>query len=196
MMVTARSLPTRSVDLAEHVDNVGFSSAARTDLAAFNIWSNSLPFEQLPITRDGHVDVGPVTFRLLADGQGNADNVRCAGQLVAVPPGHYDWIHLLAAAERRTEDAVLLHFTDASIDPERLRVSDFWPETEAWFGERDGIRFGALHYPRHVQPEMGPALWRERIPVTREGPLAAIRMPDNPAIHVFAMELQIAERDS
>jgi hypothetical protein len=36
---------------------------------------------------------------------------------------------------------------------------------------------------------MGPVIWRERVPVPRESPLTAIRFPDNPAIHVFALTL-------
>ena len=84
---------------------------------------------------------------------------------------------------------MLLYYEDGSIDPEWLRVSDFWPETPGRFGERESLRCVSLHYPRHVQAPMGPVIWRERVPVPREVPLAAIRFPDNPAIHVFALTL-------
>jgi hypothetical protein len=183
---------TTSVDLSVHLDTVGFSPADRPDLAAFNIWSNSFPYEELERTPDGAVRVGAVGFDVVADGRGTPDHVRCAGQYVELPRGHYDWIHLLAAAERRTEDTVLLHFGDGVVEPEWLRVSDFWPQSPAWFGERDGLAFTTLHYPRHVQQDLEPSLWRTRVPVPREQPLTGLRLPDNPAIHVFAIELESA----
>lgn len=186
---TRRAIP---VDLDTHFNNTGFSAAARTDLAAFNIWSNSFPVEQVPWSTPGCVELDGFEFRLVADGSGRPDNVRCAGQLVAVPPSEYDWLHVLAAAERRSEDTLLLHFAGAEVDPEWLRVSDFWPETQPWFGERHGLRFSVLHYPRHVQQSMGPALWLQRVPVTRRATLMAVRLPDNPAMHIFAMAAEVA----
>jgi hypothetical protein len=32
-------------------------------------------------------------------------------------------------------------------------------------------------------------VWRHRVPVPREADLTAVRLPDNPAIHIFAMTL-------
>jgi hypothetical protein len=186
-MTTAR---TTSVDLSAHFDTTGFSPPDHPDLAAFNIWSNSFPYEQLERTPEGRVRVGAIDFEVAADGRGSCDHIRCAGQYLELPPGRRDWIHFLAAAERRTEDAVLLHFEDGMVDPEWLRVSDFWPQTPAWFGERDGLTFDTLHYPRHVQDTMGPSLWRTRVAVPRERTLIGLRLPDNPAIHVFAIELE------
>lgn len=182
------------VDVSPHFDNVGFSEPGATDRASFNIWSNSFPQERVPWSDPGHVELNGVRFRLAAGRDGVPDNIRCSRQLVDVPPGEYDWIHVLTASERRTEDTVLLHFDGGPVDPEWLRVSDFWPETEPWFGERHGLHFPVLHYPRHVQPAMGPSVWMQRIPVTRQSTLRAVRLPDNPAVHIFAMVLQVAER--
>jgi hypothetical protein len=36
---------------------------------------------------------------------------------------------------------------------------------------------------------MGPAIWRTRVPVPRETELAALHLPDNSAIHIFAITL-------
>ncbi len=176
------------VDLAGHFDNRGLSTVVSKGDGGFNVWSNTFPAEQLPAP-DSEVVLDGVRFRFPAKASGGVDNLRCAGQLLALPPGRYDWIYLLAAAERRTEDVVHLHFADGSADPEWLRVSDFWPETPGRFGEREAFRCTVLHYPRHVQPRMGPVIWRHRIPVPREADLTAIRVPDNPAIHIFAMTL-------
>jgi hypothetical protein len=187
------SVPTAGVmgvlvDLADHFDNRGLSTVASKGEGGFNVWANTFPAEQLPAP-DSEVVVGCVRFRFPAKGSGGVDNLRCTGQLVAVPRGRYDWIHLLAAAERRTEDVVYLHFADGSADPEWLRVSDFWPQTPGRFGEWEAFRCTVLHYPRHVQRGMGPVVWRHRVPVPREADLTAVRLPDNPAIHIFAMTL-------
>jgi len=183
-----RPLPALCVDLSPHANNTGVTSADNLSGGAFNIWANTYPREELPAPGRGIV-LGSVPFRFPVPAADGSDNVRCTGQLVALPPGRYDWIYLLAAAERRTEDIVHLHFADGTSDPEWLRVSDFWPETPGRFGERESIRCAVLHYPRHVQPRMGPVIWRERVPVPREDTLVAMRLPDNPAVHLFAATL-------
>lgn len=182
----AGTAATVTVDLRAHADNVGFTRPDDLGGGAFNIWSNTFPAERLPARIDGVVDVGGVPFRFPATDR-RPDNLRCTGQRVAVTPGRYDWLYLLAAAERRTEDVVRLHFADGTTDPEWLRVPDFWPQTQAHFGFTTGITFPVMHYPRHVQRNMEPSIWRVRVPVPREADLAAVRLPDNPAIHIFAM---------
>lgn len=176
------------VDLSSHVNNDGISYAHAPDDGSFNVWGNTFPAEELPDSHSITV-VGGVPFRFPDKRNGRLNNLRCARQLVAVPHARYDWIYLLAAAERRTEDLLYLHYRTQAVDPEWLRVSDFWPETAPRFGELAALSCGRLHYPRHVQPGMGPTIWRQRVPVPREQDLAAFRLPDNPAIHVFAVTL-------
>jgi hypothetical protein len=180
----------RMIDLSAHFDNNGVSRAGRTAEGAFNIWANTFPAEELPPS-GGTVMVGGIPFRFPDKVDGRPDNLRCAGQLLALPPSRCDWIYLLAAAERRSEDWVWLHYRSGAVEPEWLRVSDFWPETAARFGELAAFRCTRMHYPRHVQHGMGPTIWRQRVPVPREEALAALRLPDNPAIHLFAMTLAL-----
>jgi hypothetical protein len=179
----------RSLDLTAHLDNT--ARTTREDLAAggFNIWRNTFPADELP-PAGGRVEVGGVQFAFPADGP---DNLRCTGQLIEVPPGRYDWIWVLAAAERRTEDQVLLHFAGGEVDPEWLRVSDFWPDAAPHFGETAAFRCAVLHYPRHVQANMPVTIWRQRVAVPRAAELVAVRLPDNPAIHLFAATLTTAD---
>lgn len=185
---TATFLP---VDLANHFDNRGITSASDLSSGEFNIWFNSFPAEELP-PPGNTVEIGGVPFLFPAPNANGKDNFRCAGQRIPLPPGHYDWIYLLGAAERRSEDFLYLHYADGTTDPEWLRVSDFWAETPAHFGEQHNLRCTRLHYPRHVQRRMGPAIWCSRVPVPRSTELAALRMPDNPAIHIFALSLMTA----
>ncbi|MCD9196197.1 hypothetical protein [Streptomyces albireticuli] len=175
------------VNLAEHADNTGITRADTLSAGAFNIWGNTFPADELPA--GGPVVVDGVPFLFPEAAPGRPDNIRCAGQLIEVPTGRYDWIQLLTAAERRTEDQVLLHYADGSVDPEWLRVPDFWPETGSRVGGSPAFTCTRMHYPRHVERKMGPVIWRHRVPVPRESDLGALRLPDNPAVHVFAMTL-------
>ena len=47
-----------------------------------------------------------------------------------------------------------------------------------------------MHYPHHVQPNVPARLWEQRVPVTRRAVLTALRLPRNPAVHVFAITLR------
>ncbi|RKS08417.1 hypothetical protein DFP74_4114 [Nocardiopsis sp. Huas11] len=187
---TAFSISTPSpsywapVDLRAHVDNRGISPADESAAGAFNIWGNSFPSEHLP-RAGSRVEVEGVPFEFPVSSD-NGDNVQCAGQLVSVPVERYDWIYVLAAAERRAEDEAALHFTDGWVDFEPLRVSDFWAAPSV-FGEVSAYRTPVMHYPHHVQPGVQAALWCQRLPVVRRAALTSIRLPRNNAVHVFAM---------
>ena len=183
-----------AVDLRDWFDNRGLTPESDLAGGAFNVWSNTFPAEDLPA--DGsRVQVGDVPFEFPARGGTGADNLRCAGQLIPLPPGRYDWLYLLAAAERRTEDLLHLHYAGGAVDPEWLRVSDFWPQTADRFGARPAFRCTAMHYPRHVQRGVDPVIWRHRVPVPRHAELAAVRLPDNPAAHIFALTLAPAREE-
>lgn len=177
-----------TVDLTAYFDTTGITAPDALADGAFNVWSNTFPADELPAP-GSVVDVHGIPFDFPVKDPEGRDNLRCVRQLIDVPVGRYDWIQLLAAAERRTEDEVQLHYRDGATDPEWLRVSDFWPQTASRFGESAAFRCRNLHYPRHIQREMPPVIWRQRVPVPRESELMAIRLPDNPAIHIFAMTL-------
>jgi hypothetical protein len=174
------------VPLIPHLNNVGISPADQTGTGHFNVWRNSFAAEHLP---RGRVSVHGVPFDFPGHRNGEPDNIRCAGQYVTVPSGRYDWIYVLAAAERRAEDEIALHFQDGDVDFEPLRVSDFWHAVGA-FGERSAFVSPVMHYPHHVQRNVEAMLWQQRVPVTRRAPLTAFRLPDNIAIHVFAATLR------
>ncbi|MFX4294246.1 hypothetical protein [Streptomyces bohaiensis] len=179
------------VDISGHRNNVAISAATRTRDGAFNVWRNSYAAEYLP-TGGSTVRVGgvPFTFPPVCDGP---DNVRCEGQFIPVRRARYDWIHLLAASERRCEDTVGLDFSDGTADAEPLRVSDFWA-APAWFGEIKAFESPAMHYPHHVQRGVPAVMWAQRVAVTRRADLTGILLPRNVAVHVFAVTLQRTER--
>lgn len=178
------------VDISSHRNNTAISSATATKAGQFNVWGNSFAAEYLP-EGGSLVHVGGVPFRFPPVCAG-PDNVRCAGQFITVPEGRYDWVHVLAAAERRCEDTMELNFGDGPVDGEPLRVSDFWA-APAWFGELLAFESPVMHYPHHVQRGVSAVMWAQRVPVTRRADLAGIRLPRNVAVHVFAVTLQRAE---
>ncbi|HEX8007972.1 MAG TPA: hypothetical protein VF482_16265 [Trebonia sp.] len=181
------------VDLAGHCNNRAISAAGDTKAGSFNVWGNSFPAEHLP--RPGaRIDAGGVPFVLVDPGPAG-DNLRCAGQFLSLPPGRYDWIHLLAAAERRTEDKVALHFADGAVDFEALRVSDFWAEARSAFGDLRVFETPVMHYPHHIQPRVSALMWAQRVPVSRREDLVGLRLPRNVAIHVFALTLQTVSQE-
>ncbi len=184
--VTFTYLP---MPIGEHFNNRAISSASDTSAGRFNVWGNSFPAGHLPAP-GSRIEVAKIPFDFPAPTPAG-DNIRCAGQMIFVPPGRYDWLHLLAAAERRAEDTVALHFTEGDVDFEALRVSDFWA-APARFGEHQACLTGQMHYPHHVQPGLSALIWRQRVPVTRGQPLTGLRLPRNVAIHVFALTLQTA----
>ncbi|MDI6102995.1 hypothetical protein QLQ12_30715 [Actinoplanes sp. NEAU-A12] len=173
------------VDLSTHHDNRGLQPPGTDGDYGFNVWRNTFPAEELP-PPGSTVTVAGVPFAFPAPAAGG-DNVRCRGQRIAVPAGSYDWIYLLGAAERRTEDVVTLHYADGSTGTAHLRMSDFWPQTPDRFGEPLAFRTSAMRYPRHTHADHAPSIWQQRVPVTGPGELVAVRLPDNPGMHVFAI---------
>ncbi len=176
----------RAMDLDPSRNNVGITAVADIASGRLNVWRNSAPAAELPAGEVVTVDAVPFAFpRVDRD---RPDNVRCDGQLVAVVPGRYDWLYVLAAAERRVEDEVAVHFADGSVDFEPLRISDFWAASAA-FGETLAFATSAMHYPGHVQPGVSAMLWCQRVSITRRAELTAVRWPRNIAVHVFAATL-------
>jgi hypothetical protein len=175
-----------TIDLANSFNNVG--ATGRDDLAAgrLNVWKNSLPADELP-AGPGLFSPAGVPFRFPVVEQGRSDNVVCTGQRIDLPVRHYDWIYLLACSERRAEDTIHLHYADGAVDEEWLRVSDFWPGSPPHFGEIEAVECRHIHFPRHVQTAVGPRIWQQRLGVPRQVELAYLRLPDNIAIHIFAM---------
>jgi hypothetical protein len=176
------------VDLSMHVNCVGIEPANRPGTGGFNIWGNTYPAEQLP-PPGTIVGTADVPFLFGADRPGSPDNVRCRGQRVALPTTCADWLYILGAAERRTEDVAVVHYQDGSRRRQWLRLSDFWPETPSWFSEPVAFRTASMLYPKHEQQSMFPAIWCQRMPLAIPGGLAGITLPDNPAMHIFAMTL-------
>jgi hypothetical protein len=178
----------RMIELTPVFDNRGISNRSELRSASFNVWGNSYPAESLPAS-GSVVEVHGIPFRFPDSAGGQADNLVCRGQIIDVGASLVDWMYLLAAAERRTEDIIYLHYTDGSVDAEHIRVSDFW-HAQSHFGELLAFRTQGMHYPNHVEPGVEASIWLTRVPIVRHTPLARFRFPRNPALHIFALTLR------
>jgi hypothetical protein len=181
----SRTHAVLTVDITPHLTNIAFTTRRTRHRGRLNVWGNSLPAD----TVSDRLAVDGVVFAGIRATGREPDNIRCAGQYLDLPERIVDWLHLLATSERRCEEIVHLHYASGEVDPEWLRVSDFWP-SQAHFGERLAVRTTAMHYPRHRQDNLGGQLWAIRIPVRRHQPVRGLRLPDNPALHVFALSME------
>ncbi|RII13381.1 hypothetical protein DSC45_23815 [Streptomyces sp. YIM 130001] len=175
------------VAIEDYLDSVGVEPNSRSGRGAFNIWGNAFPAEELPCGNLTELDRVPFRFPA-ADGK-RPDHLRCRGQRIPLPAVRADWIHVLGAAERRTEDSVLVEYADGTVRRQWLRLSDFWPQTGPRFGERLAFRTTAMLYPRHEQNTMSPSIWHQRVPLAVADGLSALVLPHNPAMHLFALTL-------
>lgn len=181
------------IDLTSYLNNVGVTSEPNLANGELNIWRNSYPLDEVRALGE-EIDVGGIRFAMPSvDGVG-PDSIRCSGQHIQLPTNRFDWIYLLCSSERRVEDEAALHFASGDVDFIPFCVSDFWPGAMGRSGEPEAVRFSALNFPRHRQERIEPAIWRQRLPVARETPLSALRLPNNVAAHVFAITCLLSER--
>lgn len=174
------------ISIDDLLNNRATTSVTELGLGRLNAWGNSFPAEELP-EPGAVVEIAGIPFVWPhADAEG--DNVRSEGQVIGIPPGRYDWIYLLAASERRSEDTIWVHYDDGHADPLRFGVSDFLDGTPA-FGEQPAFRTDQMHYPHHVQQNLPTTMWLSRVGMPRNGCAQALRLPRLVALHVFAITL-------
>ncbi|MGW3077183.1 MULTISPECIES: hypothetical protein [unclassified Kitasatospora] len=181
---TAPAPEFRLIGLDDLLNNRAATTPDDLDHGRLNAWGNSFPAGELPAP-GSLVEIAGIPFAW-PNPRPDGDNVRCEGQLIALPPGQYDWIHLLAASERRSEDTIWAHYADGHADPLPVRVSDFLDGTPE-FGELPAFRTTRMHYPHHVQQSLPTTMWLTRIGMPRRATATALRLPRLVALHVFAL---------
>ncbi|MGH6689157.1 MAG: hypothetical protein ACREF4_00530 [Gammaproteobacteria bacterium] len=176
------------VDLTAFFNNDGISSAPNPADGAFNIRGNTFPAEELPPGGTLCAFHG-IPFRFPPTDDGARNNVACVGQDITFPETRIAGFSVLGASDFRSEDDAHVRAPHGQTRRVHLGLSGFWPRSRASFGNRLALSCRRLHYPRHVQANMGPRLWIHSVafaPV-RSG---ALSLPDNPALHLFALTLK------
>ncbi len=177
----------RLIDIDGLLNNRATTDVRDLGSGRLNAWGNSFPAAELPAP-GSLIEVAGIPFTW-ANAHATGDNVRCEGQVVDIPPGRYDWIYLLAASERRSEDTIWAHYDDGHADPLRVGISDFLDGTPA-FGELSAFRTSRMHYPHHVQEGLPTTMWLTRVGMPRHGVAHSLRLPRSVAMHVFALTLR------
>ncbi|MFW6164262.1 MAG: hypothetical protein ACODAJ_15950, partial [Planctomycetota bacterium] len=187
-------LPSQAIvmlDLGKQFNNDGISTQKNIKDANFDLpkldSGSGYPADELP--EPGPFDPkkpAAVTFRFPDYADGKPNNVACKGQRLAVPPGVYARLWLLAAAETGNQEGTgrLVYATGA--EPFALRLTD-WCEPPA-FGEIEAVRCAHRHTwdgQREAQP---CRIWAVAVEL-RQQPLQTFVLPANPRMHVFAATL-------
>ncbi|MFJ4713453.1 hypothetical protein [Streptomyces sp. NPDC088785] len=170
--------------LEPYLNNQAATTPGNLADGRLNVWRNSMPARPEPL----ELLVDGVPLRTAPLDGGGPDNVLCAGQRIEVPARRWDWLYLIGCGERRVRDVITWHFADGHVDRDGFALSDLW-EGRSDYGEELALRTDTIHYPFHVQERIGITLWCQRVPITSRHPLGALTLPENPAVHLFALTL-------
>jgi hypothetical protein len=174
------------VDLSSAFTNNGFYCDGIPRITGFSIFPNAcFPAACLPPSGSLAVVHG-VPFRIPPmDG---LNNIECMGQTVAVPQGRYTRIHLLGASETGSfaEEFQLLHAEGAASLPAGL--SD-WLSAMSAFQERAAFTSDLTYMAGELRP-LRCSIWLQSLPSPTGALLHAIRLPDLPAMRLFAVTLE------
>lgn len=179
-------LLTVGIDLRPLFNNQAATNQQTLADGRFNVWRNSWPADETSVisASDGRVNLQTARF----DGMRN-DNVQCRGQFLSVPnTAQYDWLYLLCASERRSLSTFVFFFTDGYVWEQKVAVSDLW-EGSPGHGELLASRSATVHYPHHVQRNLGLTIWLQRVAIQPMLNLEYIQLPDNPGLHLFDARL-------
>lgn len=183
------------VDLSPYWNNDGISwEMNRTD-GDLDGAGMTFPAEALPAAMKT-TELCGVTMLFPDTTDGALNNVSMAGQQIGVPRGQYCLIHVLGVSEGGSfREDVVLEYKDGSTDGETLGLTDCRPHWgKLKFDEQAAIRFDEMHFPpgdphRNRAPGIC-GMWLQTLKVDARKELFAVQLPDNPAMHVFAMTLQ------
>lgn len=181
------------VDLRRYYNSDAVSSDSdRTD-GDFNGIGQTYPEEDLP-SSNSLFDCDGIVFRFPDKRDGMNNNVSLEGQHIAIPEDTYDTLYVLGAAERDFEDNVSFITADGCWVSSLVGLSSWHKGNRLQYGEKVAVRCSGVHCPtRHVYTDrlgVDYGIWIQRVPIDTRMPLAAIELPDNPGMHVFALTLR------
>ncbi len=182
------------VDLGSAANNKGISSRATLADGGFNVWGNSYPSEEMP-AGEAIVEFGDFPFRFPGRQTRCADNVVCTGQRISFEEGIFCGMSVLGAAERRSANVMTFVADTGACRAVPLCLSDWWPGARSHFRNRLALRSSCLHYPRHIQTNMSPAIWVHSVAFASIRAGVAV-LPDNPALHIFSLTLEFSRYEA
>ena len=180
--------PIVKVDLAPYFNADGIALDSDRSDGQLDESGSNLAGEQMP-PRGSTFDFGPVAFRFPDYAAGARNNVEADGQVIAVPPGRYAALFLLATATDGPAEGEL-GLSYASGPPVSMPfVLPDWCSGGAG-GVLEAVRFTFRHNGvTGLREQMRGALWVVAFGLDANRTLTAITLPRNRRVHVFALTL-------
>ncbi|MFD2671668.1 hypothetical protein [Marinicrinis sediminis] len=151
----------------------------------------SLPGEALP--HDEEVILNDIPFQFPKTDEA-FDHISCEGQEIRMDrvQGVRSLYILGCCSHGDYEEKGALVFADDAVESILFRLSYMarwhW-DHRLTFDDQMGLHT-AYHRSGHSRLDIGAGIWMNRIGMACDRPLQAIRLPDNPYMHIFAMTLE------
>lgn len=182
------------LDLTPYFNNDGISfddNRGDGDFAGLGV---TYPAEDLPPSNALVVCLG-VPFRFPDKRDGRNNNISMEGQRISVSQARFANLFLLGAAEENSlEDVIRFVYVSGRQHETPLGLSSWRLRHDLKYGERVAIECRGYHFLTHdVHTDLlgvDYGIWLQTVAIDPTECLAAIELPDNPGMHVFAMTLQ------
>jgi alpha-L-fucosidase 2 len=178
---------TVTVDLAAALNNDAITSEFHMGDGDFDGAGNTYPAAQLPQT--GQATDDGIQFEFVNGSEGTPNNVIPAAQTIALPPGNYATLHLLAASDNgNTNRSVKITYADGEAQIP-LQITDW--RTSPAFGETEALRTSQMHARTGPQP-VRLSIFHQKLPLDPARQLVSITLPGaaTPRPHLFAITLE------
>ncbi|MBC7287449.1 MAG: alpha-mannosidase [Armatimonadetes bacterium] len=175
------------VDLTEYFNQDVFAEAAEADGGDFDYGGIAYPAEMLSASKNGIMTWQGVPWRAPTTQRGARNAVRCDGQTIRLPAAHADSLIIFgASAPGGSGGLAELVFTDGSREATTLSFSDWCFGPGA--GEEIVLRW-PYRYQRGEKTSPEVRIFARRIPIPPGKRLAAIVLPREARLRIFAMTL-------
>lgn len=179
------------IDLTPHLNNKAFGEEISPDCPANLMGTGTyLLKENFPSNQETIWEIKEMKFKLPWLYGTGKDNISCNGQKIAINPGIYQNIMILACAEwGNYTDKLIVHYVDGQTEQIELKITDclykpLYGETVAWEGTAvEKINGRVQTRGRKVY------LVAQNYSTTRKGRINYLQLPDVPGIHIFAITL-------
>ena len=199
-----------SVDLTPYCNNAGSASCCDSTADGLDGMGTIFCAERLPASGTTIVCNG-TRFVFPDKSDGMPDNIACEGQDMPLPVGHYRALHVLGMCDWRAfAEPLQLKDPDGTCTETSLALSDAAHYQGLQYGEREALTCplvtpdsliphvflfgisppGAGYEMTETHIEAG--IWHQVISLEPSRPLAGIVLPDNPAMHLFALTLEVS----
>jgi amino acid adenylation domain-containing protein len=175
------------VELSSHFNNCGCGGSiyesCRADL---NGMKEFFLIESMP--QEGVLAAGGMEFYFPKLADGKMDNLSCNGETLPAPPGRYSSIQLLGCGdEGHFSEDMMINYEDGTKETVDLEISCWWlpanyGETIVWSGKIISRADERIH-----QTPIQGRLYAQSYPLTHNGNVISVTLPDCPNIHLFAV---------